>query len=347
MLKKYYMDVIEPATELATLVFNHFGKTPMGWTGIDKLTEYAHNEQFANRVFELKDFLEKHNGIFEGINPSQYYKIIYKFQLATKSLNITVNDICSCYLFLANYAIELYNYNVQKMAEFVKKYKFTLTDSKTSSTFAYLSALVRGFSEAVYCDEHTVAGEIYSFSQGDYTVIGRKYINLNAIELYSELNGLPISKMEIYGKYKGVENPPKTDIVGNLLTSENIMSKLKEVVVIVCDNNDNRKQLSTEQELASLCDAFENHVQKVLTYYKKLPMQERLWKKIECEYYAMKCFCDQVGLNWQPISYDIDENVISSPTRPIVLANETISKLNDDKTILEKLIELNNPKIHW
>lgn len=54
MRKSLYKDISQPVEELATLVFHHFGKAPMGWTGIDKLTEYAHNEQFVKKVLALQ-----------------------------------------------------------------------------------------------------------------------------------------------------------------------------------------------------------------------------------------------------------------------------------------------------
>lgn len=68
-LKKEYVDVSEPVQELALLVYNHFGKKPMGWTGIDKLTEYAHTEQFLERVFDLHNFLVESESIVDEINP--------------------------------------------------------------------------------------------------------------------------------------------------------------------------------------------------------------------------------------------------------------------------------------
>jgi len=70
MRKLLYNSVDKPVEELATLVYHHFGKAPMGWTGIDKLTEYAHNEQFVERVLELYHYVSTHDEILRVHNHS-------------------------------------------------------------------------------------------------------------------------------------------------------------------------------------------------------------------------------------------------------------------------------------
>lgn len=202
-MKNEYVDVSEPVHELALLVYNHFGKNPMGWTGIDKLTEYAHNEQFVERVFDLHNFLVATESIFDGINPSQYYKIIYKFQLATKSIHFNLEQIVQCYLDIANYAIKCYNNSYIDTSKKIQECTYMPVSNESDiRTIGYLCALLRSFSDSVYCDEHTISGEIISpIIIDNGFVIAREYQNLDAYELCPELLASPYKKINIYIKY--------------------------------------------------------------------------------------------------------------------------------------------------
>lgn len=349
MLKAPYKSVDKPVEELATLVYHHFGKAPMGWTGIDKLTEYAHNEQFVERVLELFRYVSSHDDILHGINPSQYYKIFYKYQLASKSLPIDIKELTNCYYFLANYAIRTYNRNITEIEEAAKREKFhPVTSTKIAQQVSLLSALLRSFSETLYCDEHTIAGEIYSpIEIGDSTYIVKKYIMLNAEELRYELSGCPVSGIDIYVEYKGLSQKPVTDIVGNLLITENILPHMKSYHIEEIDLKGKKHEVLDINRLEELIKYFQTIIPKLVNSYKDMSLEERLWKKIECEYYALKPFCDAVGIDWHPKKYEIDINVISDPNRPIVKANNELAFSNEKAEILHKLINLNDPRIHW
>lgn len=349
MRKTLYSSVDKPVEELATLVYHHFGKAPMGWTGIDKLTEYAHNEQFVERVLALYQYVSTHNELLRGINPSQYYKIFYKYQLASKSLPIDAGELTNCYHYLANCAIRTYNRNLTEIEEAIKERDFSPINSvEIAQRVSLLSALLRSFSETLYCDEHTIAGEIYSpIEYGDSTYIVRKYIMLNAKELRSELADCPVSGINIYCEYQGLSQKPVTDIVGNLLITENILPKIKSFRVEIVDLKGVQHQITDSNCLGELIQYFQTIIPKLVGGYKGMAMEDRLWKKIECEYYALKPFCEAVGVDWQPKKYELDIEKISNPLRPIVKANLELLTLTDKDAILHKLIELNDPRIHW
>lgn len=349
MRKTLYGSVDKPVAELATLVYHHFGKAPMGWTGIDKLTEYAHNEQFVERVLALYLHASTHDELLRGINPSQFYKIFYKYQLASKSLPISVEKLTNCYLYLANYAVQTYNRNLFEIEEAIKERDFSPINSvEMAQRVSLLSALLRSFSETLYCDEHTIAGEIYSpIENGDSTYIVRKYIMLNAKELRFELADCPVSGINIYCEYQGLSQKPVTDIVGNLLITENILPKMKAFRIETIDLNGVQHLLTELHCLEELIQYFQKIIPKLVSSYKDMSMEDRLRKKIECEYYALKPFCEAVGVNWQPKKYKLDIKKISNPLRPIVKANLELLTLTDKDAILHKLIELNDPRIHW
>lgn len=351
MHKRFYESIDSPVEELAMLVFNHFGKTPMNWTGIDKLTEYAHNEQFVNRVFQLYDYLSSNDHVFEGINPSQYYKIIYKYQLASKSLPYESKIIERCYFFLANYAIRLYNYNIDIITRELPRKKIVLLPNtsinKTRNRISMLSALLRSFSEALYCDEHTISGEIYSpIHYHDDIFIVRKYSMLDAFSLRNEVVDCPVKKIDIYTRYSGLVQTPNTDIVGNLLISENIAPHLTGFCVEVESQTGISSQINTDQ-IDELIYYFSRIIPILVRNYKSLSLSKRLWIKILCEYYALKPFCDKIGIDWHPEQYDIDIKSIEDSKRPIVRANKEIIALTDNSEILKKLIELNDPRIRY
>ncbi|MGN0812231.1 MAG: hypothetical protein ACI4MQ_01820 [Candidatus Coproplasma sp.] len=349
MYKKLYTDVSQPVGELASLVYHHFGKAPMGWTGIDKLTEYAHNEQFVEKVLFLYDNLSNRRDLFYGINPSQYYKIIYKFQLASKSLPYATEKLTDCYLFLANYAIRVYNCNLEQIENFVKTDPFTkAVDKRAVTDVVYLSALLRSFSETLYCDEHTIAGEIYSpIECGDDVVIARKYSLLNAVELRGELSNCKYAKINIYTKYKGLRQRAVTDIVGNLLINENIAPYMCGYYAETTLTDGSTCRIDEPENLREACEYFEKKIPCLVNAYKNMTEEDRLWKKIVCEFYALKPFCDEIGQDWQPYSYQLDIKKIADISRPIVRANEEIALLSGEKEIKQKLFTLNDPRVHW
>ncbi len=349
MRKTLYSSVDKPVEELATLVYHHFGKAPMGWTGIDKLTEYAHNEQFVDRVLDLYHYVSTHNELLRGINPSQYYKIFYKYQLASKSLPISTEELTNCYHYLANYAIQTYNRNIAAIEDVIKDREFSpITSAECAQRVSMLSALLRSFSETLYCDEHTIAGEIYSpIEIGDSTYIVRKYIMLNAKDLRCELEDCPVSGIDIYCEYQGLSQKPVTDIVGNLLITENILPKMKSYRIEAVDLRGVRHHISDINRLEDLIRYFQMIIPKLVNSYKDMSVKNRLWKKIECEYYALKPYCDIVGVDWRPKKYALDIEKMSDPLRPIVKANAELRLLTNGEDVIKKLIILNDPRVHW
>lgn len=347
-MKKLYKDVSLPVQELATLVFHHFGKVPMGWTGIDKLTEYAHNEQFVDKIFELCEIARNSKDLVLGINPSQYYKIIYKFQLAAKSLDIPVEKIVDCYLYLANYGIQVYNRNFADIEKFIKTVRLiSIEKEEEKKNISFLSALLRSYSETLYCDEHTVAGEIYSpIPCDDGFMIVRKYAMLNAKELCPELKDFPFEKIDVYIQYSGSGEDAQTDIVGNLLMSRNLLETMQAYYVMGTTKDGEVVTLSTQEEIAELITIFQTTILNLVRGYKKMSLIDRLWKKIECEYYALKPFFQAVGRDWTPIRYDINIEEITSEDRLIVRLNNELALLQDEKEIQKKLFIINDPREH-
>ncbi len=348
-MKQLYVDVSEPIGELSELVFNHFGRTPMGWTGIDKLTEYAHNEQFVERVFGLYNYLSSTTDFLVGINPSQYYKIIYKFQLASKSLEYDVDKLTECYFYLSNYAVRVYNHYFEKIEQFVGEHAFVnIVNNKQAKKIALLSAALRSYSETLYCDEHTIAGEIYSpIIVQDGIVIARKYRWLNAKELREELIDCPYKAINIYIKYKNIDKPPCTDIVGNLLTEVNISKYMCGFYIEIGNIDDEVITITSCDAIDEVMQYFQYIIPLLSNNYKKMSLQDRLWIKILCEYYAMKPYTDVYRKDWKPTLYPLDIKAFENRNRPIVNANLKIENTCDEQKIKKMLFELNDPRVHW
>lgn len=348
-MKQLYSDISEPVKDLASLVFNHFGKSPMSWTGIDKLTEYAHNEQFVDRVLDLYAYLSNSSTILLGINPSQYYKIIYKFQLAAKSLDVDRKLIVDCYLYLANYAIKVYNYNYADILDFIESHSFSdISTDLLAKKISLLSAALRSYSETLFCDEHTISGEIYSpIYIDDGFVIARRYRWLNASELRKELKEFPYQSVNMYIKYKGIDNPPHTDIVGNLLTSINISQYMYEFYIEVINLNNDIIVLDSIEKIDIVLNHFLRVVPILSRELKKMDIRHRLWSKILCEYFSLKPYTDVIGENWRPRSYPLEIKIIEDDRKPVVRVNNQINQSNDEKFIINKLFELNDPRVYW
>jgi len=348
-MKRLYSDISEPVKELSALVFNHFGNNPMGWTGIDKLTEYAHNEQFIKRVFDLYNYLISTKELLLGINSSQYYKIIYKFQLASKSSDYDMDEVIECYFYLANYAVQVYNHCYEQTERFVNTHTFIdISDEWQVKKITLLSAALRSYSEVLYCDEHTIAGEIYSpIIVEDGIVIARKYRWLNATELRKELVDCPYQAINIYIKYRNMDDSLCTDIVGNLLTDVNISKYMCGFNIELFDIDNKVVAVETCEAIDEVIRYFQYIIPLLSNNYKKMSLQDRLWMKILCEYYAMKPYTDVCGGEWRPVPYLLDISMLENRARPIVNANKEIESMCDEKNIKKKLFELNDPRIRW
>lgn len=349
-MKNKYEDVSEPVEELVTLVYNHFGTNPMGWTGIDKLAEYAHNSQFVSRVFELHEYLLNSEELLLGINPSQYYKIIYKFQLASKSLDYDIKKIEECYLYLANYSIKVYNYFGEHLIEKSAAYKFIeVTSELQVRQLSLLCAALRSYSEILFCDEHTIAGEIYApMKIEDDIMIVRKYRHLNALELRDELKDFPYKEITIYIRYKNIGKPIYTDIVGNLLIDIDITKFMSSFYLEVVDNKGNIMDLDSHEKIMEEIIEYLKYISPLLSkQYKKMEMEDRLWLKIVSEYYAMKPYADILLKEWEPVPYILDINAFSNANREIVKANLELEDMQHQEDTKKKLFILNDPRIHW
>lgn len=349
-MKYRYTNVSQPVNELTNLVYNHFGKNPMGWTKIDKLTEYAHDKQFVNLIFDMWSFLEKNPTVILPINSGQIYKIIYKFQLATKSLDYSTLQIEKCYLFLANYAIEIYNQSYKNAVSKIKKIQFRkIKDIEEQHKLNFFSALMRGFSETLFCDEHTISEEIISplnFWE-DELVIYRNFINLSSENLYNNISECPYKSISIFYKYDKSTPKPSTDIVGNLLVHSNISSNLNGYFIEIIDKNDNASQINTLAQLDEIIEYFTNTMVSIINQFKVMSQIERLKKKIQCEYYALRPYCEIIGREWKPILSNLNIDNITSSTRPIVSANLKLGEISDEREFFELLYEINNPLVHW
>ena len=341
-MKQTYHNIMTPVEELATLVYHHFGKLPMGWTGIDKLTEYAHNEQFVLKVFDLYTNLKNRNDLFLGINPSQYYKIIYKFQLASKELDIDIKKISDCYFFLANYAVKSYNAKYDNIKDSISKIEFNqISDTRLTKKISYLSGLLRSFSETVYCDEHTISGEIFAPIYVDEKLfIAKQYMLINANEIQPLLQDCPYKNINVITGHKDYKLEVKTDIVGNLITKGTPNKYIDSFYIEYLDKDDNLVIVNDEKIIDEIINYFEKIIPSLVSDYKNKSLEERLWKKIECEYYAMSNLFKSINEKWNPIKYHLDISLISNINRPIVKANEEITNESNNDEIMKKLIEL-------
>ena len=348
MHKQLYDSVATPSFELAMAAFHHFGKSPMGWTGVDKLTEYALDEQYVERIMDLYNYLRSSNTLLLGINPCQYHKFNFMFQFASKSLHCDMQKLLDCYLFLANYSVKIYNYQLDIIEqEIPQKVYISAAEQSAKQRITMLSALLRSYSETLYCDEHTIAGEIYSpITHGEDTYIVRKFTLLRATELREELADCPIRDLAIYIRYKGLTQRPVTSIVGNLLITENMLPHIDAYYVEAVDV-DGQLYTVDDDGIDAIISYFSRTIPVLIENYKRASLKERLWMKIECQYYATKPFCDKIGTNWRPEKYDIEIDRIANPLRPLVHANLALTTMKNENEILKGFIELNDPRIHW
>ena len=181
----------------------------------------------------------------------------------------------------------------------------------------------------------------------DGIVIARKYRWLNAIELREELIDCPYKAINIYIKYNNIDKPPCTDIVGNLLTEVNISKYMCGFYIDIINIDDEVITITSIEAVDEIIQYFQYIIPLLSNNYKKMSLQDRLWIKILCEYYAMKPYTDICGKDWKPTSYSLDIKELENRDRPIVNANLKIENTCDEQEIKKMLFKLNDPRVHW
>ena len=342
MRTEYYLSCDEVVSELVDTLYDHFGKAPLSWTKVDRLTEYLLDEQYIENVFQLKKHFSSTQYIIDKINPSQLIKIIYKYQIASKYRQYDIDTIQNYYLFLANYSIKVRNKRLQDINIFLKNNSFIRLNNEEQAAINYLNATIRGLSEVLFYDEHTIAGEIYApvYTDNGHCIIVRDFNYLNPFQLYSIAREQRICRVIVYCEYPGECNF-ETNLVGNIICNMQYAKKLIGAIVHVFYNDGSDEIITNINDCDEITHELILFLKEILTIILEKSIKERLWNKILCEHYAFS----PVNEHWRPKYYHLNMD-IEKENNIVVDINRRIGHLEQKEDIKALLYTLNDPKVH-
>lgn len=301
-----YTTVDEIIDDLIPVFLNHNGTIPMDWTPARKEVMFSLSKDFTNRLMRLNELLTKDSIEHIYVSPSHFIKAAHKFQNACKNLEYDKQVVLSTYLGLCNAAVLGWNVEVKEAKEKLDSTKFMTCSSPIREKVAYLNSLVRAFSESIYCDDHTIGGDICGpIVTSDGYLLVREYKRLRPTELFGFLEDFRITSIVTYCVY--TNNEIEVDLIGNLTKCENMVDTLQKYYIKVVDE-EGKTHICEESQLQKLIEYMEEWLKRVIKYYKELSEPEKNRLLFQCEFYAFKPLLDNYGIPWPPQSYDISDN---------------------------------------
>ena len=336
-----YTSVDEIIDDLIPVFLNHNGLIPMDWTPARKSVMFSLSEDFADRLIVLTAHLSEEDVELVYVSPSHYIKAAHKFQNACKGLSYNNNLVVSTYMDLCNAAVIGWNAEVKAIKRKLPYISFSDCTAKLQEKIAYLNSLARAFSESIYCDDHTIGGDICGpISTAAGSLIVREYRRLRPIELFSILEEFKLKSVVIYCVY--CNNYIKVDLIGNLIQCDNMVNTLQKYYIEVVDTNDHTFIVTEEKQVEMLIAYLETWLKKIIVYYKGLHEQEKYRLLFQCEFYAFKPLFEYYNMSWMPQTFEIKDTV-QECSSGIRLRNR-LSKLTDEKEIAQCVKKILDPR---
>ena len=347
MRKIEYVSIDDVLDEFVPMYLGHFGSMPMSWTSIDKLLEFSLSDEYVDACVKLSKYINDADNSILSINPSQYLKIAYRFQMATKSQKSIYKRSDEIYLLLCNSSVRsraLFDTEIMNKLSLLK-FHDEFEDSEKRK-IAYLNSLVRGYCELLYCDEHTIGGDIFGeYAYDKNAILVRRFNELRPIEIHKEIKDFPYSEIHTYCSY---ENKFRfsSDIFGNLTNGESYVLKLNAWAIQTIDIDEKSSFLSPN-EVDALIETLELWITKLTDLYKRKDRNQIAKIKLLCEYYSLKPLFDKVDGSWIPIYNDISTQEEGNEQNILVAANRKLMSINGLEQRASFVRELLDPRIKW
>lgn len=347
MRKIEYASVDDVLDEFVPMYLGHFGSMPMSWTTIDKLLEFSISDEYVDASVKLSKYINDAENSLLSINPSQYLKIAYRFQMATKSQKSIYKHSDEIYLLLCNSSVRsraLFDTDIMNKLSSLK-FHAELEDSEKRK-IAYLNSLIRSYCELLYCDEHTIGGDVF----GEYTydknaILMRKFNKLRPMEIHKITKDFPYSEIHTYCSY---ENNIKfsSDIFGNFTNEESYVLKLNAWAIQTIDI-DGKSSFLSPNEVDTVIGTLEVWITQLTDLYKRKDRNQIAKIKLLCEYYSFKPLFDKVGGSWRPVYNDISTQEEGNEQNILVAANRKLTIINGLEQRASYVRELLDPRIKW
>ncbi len=336
-----FESVDEILDELVPVFRNHNGLVPMDWTPARKVVMFSLAEDFAGRLTKLTTLLSEKAIKEVYVSPSHFIKTAHKLQIASKRLNFEKEKVVSTYLSMCNSAVIGWKDEAEKINKKCNEIAYIEGGLEFQRKIAYFNSLVRAFSEAVYCDDHTIGGDICGpFSLADGILLVREYKRLRPLELFDVLDQFDISGVISYCVY--ANNDIKIDLIGNITQCNDMISTLKKCYVEVIDKAGKQFVISTEQQLQDMIDYMEFWLKRVISYYRRLDEREKNELLFKCEFYAFKPLFDYFGMPWKPQTFELKD--LTKDKHKGISLREQLQSLTDETQIIQCVKRILDPR---
>lgn len=324
-----YNDIDEILDENISVLLSHNGDAPMDWTPTRQSALFALSGNYPTTILNLCNKVGYDVVHKIRLNPSQYMKSAYKFQIISKTMTYSIEDVSKCYFFLCNCAVLSRQIVIEDGITFYKENRVNFQKSNIyiSKLISYINAGLRAYCEAIFCDDHTIGGEIVGPVLVDNKpMIIRDYHRLMTPYAPTEIAILPVKRVRTFCTYNCTDI--FIDLNGNLQSTQNMVDGLLSYCVEVTDYDNRVQFISSEDELSMLLNQLDKALIAYMTYYKSLDDVKKTELLIDNEYFALQPLFDYAQVDWK---------TASSSNREYVVDNEYI-KINKEKR--KKLFEI-------
>lgn len=338
-----YSAIDEIIDDLIPVFLNHNGLVPMDWTPARKAVMFSLSEDFADRLIQLNACLSEKDIESIYVSPSHYIKAAHKFQNACKNLQYSKQLVLSTYINLCNAAVIGWNAEVKEIQRKMLNMEFCSCSEKSKEEVAYLNSLIRAFSESIYCDDHTIGGDICGPILTPHGVlIVREYKRLRPIELLSILEEFKIESISTYCIYDDNKDI-NVDLIGNLTKCDDMVNSLQKYYIEVVDTSNQVHIIREEKQLQMLISYFVTWLKGVISWYNRLSEQEKYKLLFQCEFYAFKPLLDYYNIGWAPQSFEIVDITQKHPNG--IKLREQLAMLTNQEDITQCIRKILDPRV--
>lgn len=298
-----YGSLDEMLDDLAQVVIGRSYGMSMDWTPKRREGLYALSGHFPKIIIDACNKLGYSYDLVDkvSLNPSLYLKTAYRFQMITKSLAFDTDEISKCFFYLMNCSVLARKKSVDIYSAFWKNNRSlfsTVNDQSEKRLISFINADLRAYSELIYCDDHSVGGEIVGPIKIDnLNMVVRDYHSFNPGTMEFMPNKIPFKRIRTYCVYDCTDID--VDVNGNLQSCQNMVSGLRRYCIEVEKTNDAIFYVSSIVELAELLKNLDDTIVAFKRYYQSLSKEYQTQLLIDTQYYALRDLFDTAGENWK------------------------------------------------
>lgn len=342
-----YKTVDDVLDDLTEVLAHHYGAMPLYWG-------YSKNEalkcvasDFVDSVNLIAHAVEPNAIISYPITPSQIAKTAFRASVTSKMLDDVDRDLfAESFLSFFNMSVAMRNHYVSNYHSSIPNIDFEEADSKDKQRLvSLLNATIRAYCELIYCDEHTISGEIsgpYKMNAGNMII--RDFHLLCPNEIHPVLCEFNIEKIRTFCVYDSTDL--FVDLFGNIPSkSINMTNDLLLYSIEVTYTNGLIKTHNDIDSLQGLINYLHLWISNISQEYSKQG-DFYLWvSTVLCEFYAMKPLLVTLGKEWDFIRARLDRPLFESVKESLERKSLEVNKGGLDEAYYMRLRKRLDPRV--